>query len=276
MSAFQAILLAIVQGVTELFPVSSLGHGVVLRGLLGWTIDDATFLPILVVLHVGTAVALLLYFWRDWIELALALLGRGEPAERAVLVRLFMLIVVATIPAVVIGFALEHRLRDLFGSPPIAAAFLVANGVMLFLGDRLKRSQGDGRLDSLGWVDALKIGLWQTTALVPGVSRSGATMVGGLLAGLSHEASAHFSFLIATPIIIGAAVLEIPKLMHASVPPGTLETAIGAGVVAGVVAYASIAFLMRYFRTHEFQSLRPFAYYCWVLGSLSLAWLLFI
>lgn len=138
MSAFQAILLAIVQGVTELFPVSSLGHGVVLRGLLGWTIDDATFLPILVVLHVGTAVALLLYFWRDWIELALALLGRGEPAERAVLVRLFMLIVVATIPAVVIGFALEHRLRDLFGSPPIAAAFLVANGVMLFLGDRLK------------------------------------------------------------------------------------------------------------------------------------------
>jgi undecaprenyl-diphosphatase len=270
MSALQAILLAVVQGVTELFPISSLGHGVILRGLLGWEIDDATFLPILVVLHVGTAVALLLYFWRDWIELALALLGKGEAEERAVLRRLFVLIVIATIPAVVIGFALEHRLRELFSSPPIAAAFLVLNGVLLFVGDRLRRFQGDGRLDSLTWKDALKIGLWQTTALIPGISRSGATMVGGLLAGLSHEASAHFSFLIATPIILGAAVVEIPKLIHADVAPGTLELAVGAGLVAGVTAYASVAFLMRYFQTHEFQSLRPFAYYCWVAGIASL------
>jgi undecaprenyl-diphosphatase len=276
LTAFQAILLAILQGVTELFPVSSLGHSVVLRGLLGWNIDDTTFLPILVVLHVGTAVALLLYFWRDWIELALALIGRGDAEERPVLVRLFLLIVVATVPAVIVGYALQHRLRELFGLPPIAAAFLIANGVVLFAGDRLRRSQGDGRLDSLTWVDAIKIGLWQTTALLPGISRSGATMVGGLLAGLSHEASAHFSFLIATPIILGAAAVEIPKLLHGDIAAGTLEIAVGAGVVAGVTAYASTAFLMRYFRAHEVQSLRPFAYYCWVAGSLSLAWLLFV
>jgi undecaprenyl-diphosphatase len=272
MSALQAILLAVIQGVTELFPVSSLGHGVILPKLLGWDIDqrDSVFLPFLVVLHVGTAVALLLYFWRDWIELLLAVIGRGDPEARPVLLRLLGLMIVATIPAVIFGFTLEHKIRDLFGSPLIAAAFLIVNGFVLFFGDRLRRSAGAGRLDSLTKLDALKIGLWQTLALIPGISRSGTTMVGGLLAGLSHEASAHFSFLIATPIIAGAAVLEIPKLLHASVPSGTLELAVAAGVVAGVTAYASIAFLMRYFAKHEFESLKPFAYYCWAAGVASL------
>src|SRR5208282_3795971 len=119
------------------------------------------------------------------------------------------------------------------------------------------------------------IGLWQCTALIPGISRSGATMVGGLLLGLHHKEAAHFSFLIATPIILGAAVLEVPHLLHQGAMAGIGPVAWTAGVVAGVTAYASIAFLMRYFGKHDFQALDPFAYYCAAAGLASLGWLLF-
>jgi undecaprenyl-diphosphatase len=275
MSPFQAFAIAILQGASELFPVSSLGHAVVVPSLLGWNIDQsaASFLPFLVVLHVGTATALVIYFWRDWLMLLLALVGLGPRQERPAHRRAIGLIVIATVPAVIAGFTLEKTLRHLFGAPLVAALFLIVNGVTLFGGERLRRmvaARGTGvGLEQMNWRDALLIGLWQCLALIPGISRSGATMVGGLLRGLHHEAAAHFSFLIATPIIFGAAVLEVPKMLRQDTG-GITELAIASGLLAGVVAFLSVWVLMRYFKMHDFEALNPFAYYCWALGILSL------
>ena len=275
MSALQAIVIAILQGATELFPVSSLGHAVVLPALLHWPLDQHSpeFLPFLVMLHLGTAVALLLYFWRDWWSLATGVLGLASPRQIRESRRVFVLIVIATIPAVVVGFLLEKFFRNLFGTPVVAAVFLMINAALLLGGEKL-RAQGHRPLSELTMIDALTIGCWQCTALIPGISRSGATIVGGLLRGIDHEGAAHFSFLIATPIILGATVLEVPHLLHESVPAGTFSLAALAAVVAGGTAYASTWFLMNYFRQHDTWALNPFAYYCLVVGAGSLLLLL--
>lgn len=280
MHAASAFALAILQGITELFPISSLGHAVIVPSLFGWSIDQHSpeFLPFIVVLHVGTAAALLLYFWRDWLFVLEGFIGFGrrESGAAAEARRLFGLIVIATLPAVAIGFAAEKVVRGLFASPFVAALFLIANGLLLLFGDRMRRRvdaetvlerDGDGQpLRTLGWRGALAIGFWQCAAFIPGISRSGAAMVGGLFAGLRHAEAAHFSFLIATPIIAGAAVLEIPKL-HALPGHGITGTVIAAGIVAGITAFLSIAFLMRYFRRHNFDdALVPFALYCGAFG----------
>lgn len=276
MTTFQALLTAILQGLTELFPVSSLGHAVLLPQMLGWNIDQSApyFLPFLVVLHLGTASALLIYFWRDWIGLLQAVAGRGTPQERRRRWRLILLIVVATVPAVVLGFSFETAIRSLFGSPAVAAAFLIVNGSLLYAAERLRRRGGNHPLESMSWRGALIIGLLQSTALLPGISRSGATMVGGLMVGLHHKEAAHFSFLIATPIIVGAAVLEVPKLLQEGAD--ITATAWLAGLVAGITAFLSIAFLMRYFKRHDFEALDPFAYYCWAAGAICLGLILFV
>jgi undecaprenyl-diphosphatase len=164
---------------------------------------------------------------------------------------------------------LEKFFRSLFGTPVVAAMFLMVNALLLLGGEKL-RARSHRPLSSLTTMDALTIGLWQCTALIPGISRSGATIVGGLLRGIDHEGSAHFSFLIATPIILGATVLEVPKLLHASVPPGVFGLAAFAAVIAGVTAFASTWFLMRYFRRHDAWALNPFAYYCMAVGAISL------
>jgi undecaprenyl-diphosphatase len=277
MDTLQAIIIAVLQGATELFPVSSLGHAVVLPALLHWNIDQhaPAFLPFLVMLHLGTATALLAYFWRDWWALAIGILGLTDAHQARESRRVFLLIVIATIPAVIVGFVLEHIFRSLFGAPLVAATFLIVNGLLLLFGERL-RAHTHRPLSSLTMLDALVIGGWQCTALIPGISRSGATIVGGLLRGIDHEAAAHFSFLIATPIILGATVLEVPKLLHASIPHGTFSVAAVAAVIAGVTAFASTAFLMRYFRNHDTLALNPFAYYCLVIGAGSLALLLLV
>ncbi|MGH7025409.1 MAG: undecaprenyl-diphosphate phosphatase [Caulobacteraceae bacterium] len=272
MTALQALILAVVQGITELFPISSLGHAVILPALLGWKIDENAegFLPFLAVMHLGTALALLGYFWRDWASFAGSVIRFRDPAGDADR-RLFWRVVVATIPAVIIGFVFEKKLKQGFGAPVLAAAFLVANGAMLFVAERLQRARGR-RLDQLSWVQAVIIGFWQCLALIPGMSRSGATMAGGYVCGLNHEDSARFSFLTATPIILGAVVLEAPKLIkHHS---NFSTTAILAGVVAGLTALASVWALMRWFKAHEVRGFDPFALYCALAGAGSLAWLL--
>ena len=275
MNALNAILIAILQGATELFPVSSLGHAVILPALMHSGIDQLSpeFLPFLVFLHLGTAIALLGYFWRDWLTLVQGVTGLAPSAQVRESRRVFMLIVIATIPAVIAGFLLEKYVRGLFGTPVIAAAFLVVNGLLLLFGEKL-RNRGRRELSTLTKLDALCVGLWQCTALVPGISRSGATIVGGVLRGITHEGAAHFSFLIATPIILGATVLEVPKLLHEHVPEGTFQLAAMAAVVAGITAWLSTWFLMRYFRDHDDWALSPFAAYCIVAGLGSLAILL--
>ena len=268
MSTLQAILISILQGITELFPISSLGHTVVLPALLGWGEIEKSpnFLPLIVIMHLGTAVALLVYFWRDWFTFGMAVIGRGENvvAER----RVFILLILATIPAALLGFFLEKYLRAAFSTPMLAAVFLIVNGVMLLVGERI-RGVGKQSLDQLTWEGALAIGLAQATALIPGISRSGATIIGGVVVGLHHKDAARFSFLMATPIIFGAALHQIPKLDHSQF--GML--ALMSFAISGVFAYASTTFLMRYFKEHDLGALNPFAYYCAIFGFVAIAWL---
>jgi undecaprenyl-diphosphatase len=276
MTYLHALIIAILQGATELFPVSSLGHAVIVPALLGWNFDQhaPVFLPFLVLLHLGTAAALLLYFWRDWWVLLVGVLGLSDPQRVRESRHIFLLLIVATIPAALLGGLLEHQIRRLFETPMIACVFLALNGLLLIAGERLRgRVAPDAPtrpLASLTLRDAAAVGAWQCLALLPGLSRSGATITGGLLRGIDHAAAAHFSFLIATPVILGATALELPKLLHSNVPPGTLQVAAIAAVVAGLVAFLSTAFLMRYFRHNDRWALDPFAYYCVAAGVISL------
>src|SRR6202171_1716649 len=268
---FQAIVIAVVQGVTELFPVSSLGHAVILPHLLGWDIaqDSPTFLPFLVMLHVGTALALLLYFWRDWVLLLSSLLP-GEAGEARTESRhVLLLLVLGTIPAGILGLIFRKGRGALFADFHVAAVFLILNGVLLAVGEFLRRRAGSAQLATLRPWQAVAIGTSQAIALLPGFSRSGATMVGGLRVGLEHQAAARFSFLLATPIILAAAVLEVPKLLQPAAR-AVLGPALVGGVVAGVLAYLSAALLMRYFKRQEVNALLPFAAYCVLLGALTL------
>jgi undecaprenyl-diphosphatase len=186
-----------------------------------------------------------------------------------------MKVVVAAQPAVVVQGLLEHLLRENVGAPKLAAGFLIANGVMLFVADRLRtRAHGGVPLDSLRWRDALIIGVWQCLALLPGLSRSGAAMAGGYLSGLDHQDAAKFSFLTAAPIILGATVLEAPRLLKHGWAHGAFSgIALASGVVAGIAAFVSTAAIMRWFRGHEARGFDPFAIYCATAGAGALAWL---
>ncbi len=268
MDFMHAVFFAILQGATELFPVSSLGHAVVVPALLHWGINQAApgFLPFLVMLHLGTAVGLLIYFLGDWLGMARGVLGLGYEAENSAARGLLLRLIVATIPAVIIGFLFKKPLTHLFATPLIAALFLVANAGFLLLGERLRgRALRDGK--GLSYLDALIIGLFQCLAFLPGISRSGAAIVGGLRRGINHEAAARFAFLMGTPIIFAASVIEIPKLLRAHQLHALFGTALLAAIISGVVAYASTAFLMRYFKGHDNWALTPFAWYCGLFGA---------
>lgn len=274
----RAVILGLLQGVTELFPISSLGHSVVLPKLLGWDINqkDPFFLDFLVATHLATAIVLLGFFWRDWLRIVTGVFRSLQEREiRDPDARLGWFLIVGTIPAGLAGVLLESPIRDLFASPQIAAACLALNGVMLFLAERLRRrakganqeeSDPDRRLAAeLTYQDSFGVGAAQAMALVPGFSRTGAAMTGGLLVGLSHEDAARFSFLLATPIIGAAAVLKLPDLRHDNAPVG--PTIVGA-LCAGVTAYLAVRFLTRYFQTN---TLVPFATYSLIAGLVTSA-----
>jgi undecaprenyl-diphosphatase len=276
-SYLQAAILGLVQGAAELFPVSSLGHSVVLPRLLGWDIhqNDDAFLTFLVATHLATALVLLGFFWRDWKRI-IAGIGRSlrdrEIAPGDGDAKLGWLLVVATIPAGLLGLLLEHPLRRVFASPQSAAAFLFLNGVMLFGAEALRRRapgpdpllpDGDARIAArTTWNEALGVGAAQAIALLPGFSRSGATMGGGLVVGLSNEDAARFAFLLATPIIGAAGVLKLPELLG-SQGDGVRGQALVGALCAAATAYLSVRFLLRYFETNR---LTPFAIYCFVVG----------
>ncbi|MFT8444007.1 MAG: undecaprenyl-diphosphate phosphatase [Acetobacter orientalis] len=276
MSFVQAIIIAILQGATELFPVSSLGHAVILPALLHWSYDlhDVSFLPFLVMLHLGTSVALLIFFWKDWVALFQgAAGGMGRRLQMESLHILFLL-VIATIPAVIIGALFEHMLRSFFGSAASAAIFLFLNGLMLLLAEKLRGISGRYGVRTVAdmtMVDALIIGCCQCIAFFPGFSRSGATICGGLLRGLQHDTAARFSFLMAEPVILAATVREAFKMRGMPLEAGQIKIAVVAAIVSGVVALGSTAFLMRYFRNHDRWALSPFAYYCMALGAVATA-----
>jgi undecaprenyl-diphosphatase len=272
MSLFQALIMALLQGATELFPVSSLGHAVVLPSLLHWSYDlhDPTFLPFLVMLHMGTSVALLIFFWQDWLALGKGAFGAFGHRIQLESLHILWLICLATVPAVIVGGLFEHWLRSVFGSSSSAALFLFLNGVLLLVVEKLRNRvvRKDVRyLASLTSRDALFIGFFQCFAFFPGLSRSGATICGGLLRGLHHDAAARFSFLMAQPVIIAATVREAFKMRHTPIDPAQMHIALLAAVVSGVTALASTAFLMRYFRKHDSWAMSPFAWYCMVVGG---------
>jgi len=267
MDFIHAVLFAILQGATELFPVSSLGHAVIVPKLLHWGIDQSgpDFLPFLVMLHLGTAIGLLVYFYSDWLAMARGALGLGYAAEVSATRDLLLKLIIATLPAVLIGAVLKKPIAHLFGSPLIASLFLVANAGVLLAGERLRgRALRNGNLTNL---DALIIGMFQCLAFLPGISRSGSAIVGGLRRGINHEDAAHFSFLMGTPVILAASFAEIPKLLRAHELHALFGISLLAAIVAGVVAYASTAFLMRYFKEHDSWALKPFAWYCAIFGA---------
>ncbi|HQT63420.1 MAG: undecaprenyl-diphosphatase [Acidocella sp. 20-57-95] len=272
MDFLHAILFAILQGATELFPVSSLGHAVIVPALLRWNIDQAAegFLPFLVMLHFGTAIGLLAYFWQDWLAMLRGLLGRGYAVEVTIQRNILARLVVATLPAVVIGLLVKKPVQHLFASPLIACLFLIANAGVLMLGEMM-RTRSAKYAETVSYTDAFIIGLFQCLAFLPGISRSGAAIVGALRRGVPHEAAAKFSFLMGTPVIFAASVLEIPKLLKAHELHALFGISLVAAIIAGVVAYASTAFLMRYFRDHDAWALKPFAWYCAIFGAASFA-----
>jgi undecaprenyl-diphosphatase len=271
----QAVILGLLQGVSELFPVSSLGHSVILPKLLGWNIhqNDKYFLTFLVATHLATAIVLFIFFWKDWVRIlkgvGRSLRDRGI-AENDTDAKLGWLLVVGTIPAGVLGLLLQDPLRSAFASAKSAAFFLMLNGLLLFGAELLRRrapqvsDDDDARIArTVGWREAFGVGAAQAIALIPGFSRSGATMGGGLLVGLSHKDAARFAFLLATPIIGAAAILKLPELFgHAG--DGVRGQALVGALCSAITAWFAITFLMRFFET---QTLTPFAIYCLVAGA---------
>jgi undecaprenyl-diphosphatase len=270
----QAIVLGLLQGFSELFPISSLGHSVILPKLLGWNIhqNDPYFLTFLVATHLATAIVLLGFFWRDWARilkgLGRSLRDRGiDPDD--VDAKLGWLLVVGTIPAGILGLTLEHSLRKVFASPTSASIFLLCNGLLLYAAEHLRRrapqvdEDDDARIArQTTWAGAFGVGAVQALALIPGFSRSGATMGGGLLVGLSNRDAARFAFLLATPIIGAAAVLKLPELFGHN-GDGVRGQALVGALCAAVTAWLAVRFLMRFFETN---TLMPFAIYCAAAG----------
>jgi undecaprenyl-diphosphatase len=270
-SYLQAIILGALQGIAEPFPISSLGHAVIVPSLLGWDIhqNDEFFLSFLVATHCATALVLFFFFLDDWKRilagLGRSLRGRASPDDADA--RLGWVIVVGTIPAGILGLALEHKLRTLFASPTSAAVFLTLNGILLLVFERLRRRaptaddwQGDAdpRIARMSFKQAFAIGTAQAAALIPGISRSGVTMGGGLMTGLSNEDAARYAFLLATPIIGAAGVLKLPDLLG-SAGNGVRGQALVGAIAAAVTTYFAVKFLLRFFETNR---LSPFGFYC--------------
>jgi undecaprenyl-diphosphatase len=284
-TTFQAIVLGVLQGVTELFPISSLGHTVLFPHLFGWnnivhwqSQPESPWLAFIVMLHVGSAVGLLIYFWRDWVAIIQGFVTSVRrrriqtPTER-----LAWLIIVASVPVGILGLAFEHTLRVATAKPLIAAIFLTINGAMLIGAERLRRrarvrelaGRGSGpgtgrRLETLEFREAAWIGLGESTALVAGISRDGVVMATGLSRGLDNADSARFGFLLATPIILAAGVIKLGDLLGPNGAHGVRLAALIASVVAAITAVATVHFLTRYFRK---GTLWPFGIYCLLFGA---------
>lgn len=268
----EAIILGLLQGISELFPISSLGHSILVPALLGWNLHSTEpyFLTFLVATHLATATVLFIFFWRDWQRVITGIIRSLRQRQIADPdAKLGWLLIVGTIPAGILGLLFDNQIRSTLVTARSAALFLTLNGLLLFGAEYLRRratpitdGDGNGRIAKLSWRQAFKIGAVQALALVPGLSRSGSSMAGGLLEGLSNEDAAHFGFLLATPIIAAAAVLKLPELAQSQNRPLLAPALVGA-LAAALGAYVAVKFLVRYFKNN---SLRPFAIYCVLAG----------
>jgi undecaprenyl-diphosphatase len=271
---YQAIILGLTQGVTELFPISSLGHSVLLPGLLGWNLsqNNETFLEFLVATHLATAIVLFVIYFKDWVRIIKGIfrsLAAREISDKDPDAKLGWLLVMSTIPAGILGLLLKDQITGSLLSPRSAAFFLLLNGLLLLLAEWLRKrapenlQNNDSRIaHRLTFWQSFKVGILQILALIPGFSRTGSTLAGGLMVGLSHEDSLRYSFLLATPIIAAAALLEIPPLLTSG--NGTLiEVSLVGAAAAAFAAWFAIKFLTRYFKT---KNLLPFGIYCIAVG----------
>jgi undecaprenyl-diphosphatase len=253
-SHLQATILGAVQGLAEFLPISSSAHLVLVPWLLRWKDPGLAFD---VALHLGTLVALLVYYRAEWIAMAESMLG-GKPAER----RLLLLLITASVPGAIIGLAFEKQAETVFRSPLLIAIAMAALAVLLWLFDKVmpqKRTIGE-----MSYWDALVVGLSQALAIVPGVSRSGATITMARLIRIERQDSANFSFLMATPIIAGAGLVEARKLVHEG-----FNWSLGLGFLsAAVFGLVAIDFLVRYVRTRNYV---PFAVYRLILAAFVIA-----
>ncbi|MDE2078985.1 MAG: undecaprenyl-diphosphate phosphatase [Patescibacteria group bacterium] len=278
LTLFQSVILGLLQGVTELFPISSLGHTVIFPTLFGWHVNqqDPAFLAFIVVTHLATATALLLFFLGDWGKILGGLwrsLREREVRADDTFAKLGWLLVVSSVPVGILGILFEKQFSALFAVPLFAGIFLIGNAIVLYGSEMLIRrrpqreSHSYERVSRMSWWSAVEVGLMQCLALLPGFSRTGATLAGGLLVGLSHEDAARYAFLLSTPIIFAAGVLKIPELALSGEHVNILSFVVGAAV-SGIAAWFSVKFLTRYFKTN---TLTPFAYYCAALGLLTVA-----
>lgn len=274
---FQAIILGLLQGAFELFPVSSLGHSVIFPALFGWHIheNDNFFLIFLVATHLATALVLLGFYWQTWVKVVRGIfrsLGERQIRPDDAEAKLGWLLVVGTIPAGIIGLLFQDSIRQHFVTARSAAFFLILNGLLLLAAERLRRRSAakpipatgtlHSRIARLAWWQGMKVGTAQALALIPGFSRSGATMAGGLAVGLNHLDAAEFAFLLATPVIFAAALLKLPELFQHQNHNLIVPSLLGA-ICAAISAYVAIRFLTRFFRTN---SLKPFGIYCLIGG----------
>ncbi|HET91487.1 MAG TPA: undecaprenyl-diphosphate phosphatase [Chloroflexi bacterium] len=282
MNTWQALFLGILQGATEFLPVSSSGHLVLVPWLLGWSASGLAFDA---VVHWGTAVAVVAYFWRDWVTLVGAGLRSlpalpqyvralfrpdGSAVELELDARLAWLIVIGTVPAALIGYLLEDFFEGMFARPVAAAGFLMTTAAILTASERWGAQRRD--LDALGGLDALSVGLAQALAIFPGISRSGVTIAMGLVRGVQRESAARFSFLLATPIILGAGLLKVVDLAQVGGLSVQIPSLVVGFVGAAVVGLGCIHFLLRYLQQRR---LYPFAVYCVTLSlfCLVVAWI---
>jgi undecaprenyl-diphosphatase len=263
---FRALVLGVVQGFTEFLPISSSAHLVLVPFVLGW---ETPGLPFDVAVHVGTGLAVVAYFWRELLGLGIGsvrtLAGRGDDHDRAN-AKLTLLLALGSVPAAVAGLFLQGFVEGLTDRPDLVAAFLLGTAAILILGEEIYRRRGaleTRDMTQVGPVDTILVGMWQALAIIPGISRSGSTITGGILRGLSRDAAARFSFLLGLPAIVGAAIIELPDLT--AVEPATV---VAATAVSAATGFAAIAFLLRYLRT---RTMRPFAAYCVVASAVALA-----
>lgn len=277
MSVLQAFFLGVLQGATEFLPVSSSGHLVLVPWLLRWPSPGLAFDA---VVHWGTAAAVIVYFWREWLAILegawLSVAGKrrgnglgkgdsdGGEANRGGR-NLLWLIVLGTVPGVIVGFFLEDFFERMFARPVAAAVFLFVTAAFLAGSEWLGRRERD--LGDLGFLDALLIGVGQALAIFPGISRSGSTIATGLARGMKRQPAAHFSFLLATPIILGAGLLKVVDLVQAGGLMAQAATLAVGFVASAVVGLVCVHFLLRYLKNRR---LYPFAIYCAAFGALSL------